>query len=96
VTDILMKHRIRAVVMGTVQGVGYRYFAINHAAGLGIVGYARNLQNGNVEVVAEGEEQNLDQFIDLLKHGPMGAYIREVVTVKLPATGEFRDFVVRY
>lgn len=91
-----MIKKIRAVVIGTVQGVGYRYFTVMRASGLGIVGYVKNLSNGNVEIVAEGEEADLDQFVELLKRGPSGAYVREVVVVKLPATGEFYDFRVEH
>jgi acylphosphatase len=88
--------RIRAVVIGTVQGVGYRYFAMMRAKGLGIVGYVQNNPDGNVEVVAEGEENDLESFVAALKRGPSGAYVREVVAVRLPATGEFYDFSVRH
>ena len=91
-----MNKRLRAVVIGTVQGVGYRYFAMNHAAALSIVGYVRNLLDGNVEVVAEGGHEDLEQFLSLLERGPSGALVREVVAVWLPATGEFYDFGVRY
>lgn len=91
-----MIKRIRAVVIGTVQGVGYRYFTIMRASGLGIVGYVKNLPNGNVEVIAEGEESDLDTLVSYLKRGPSGAYVREVVAVKLPATGEFYNFSVEH
>ena len=88
--------RIRAVIKGNVQGVGYRYFAVMRAAGLRLVGYVRNVPNGDVEVVAEGEEDALKQFVDLLKRGPMGAVVRDVITVNLPATGDFKDFEIRF
>jgi len=90
-----MKKRIRAVVQGTVQGVGYRYFTLIRAEPLGITGYVRNVPNGDVEVVAEGEEEKLEMFVSALKRGPMGAVVRNVVVVRLPATGEFKDFSVR-
>lgn len=86
---------MRAVIKGTVQGVGYRYFAVTRAGSLGLKGWVRNVPNGDVEVVAEGEETALARFEEMLKRGPMGAYVREVIAVHLPATGEFSDFQVR-
>lgn len=88
--------RIHAVIKGTVQGVGYRYFAVMRAGGLDITGYARNIPGGDVEVVAEGEEENLEKFLELLRRGPSGAYVRDAVVAWLPATGEFYDFAIRY
>jgi acylphosphatase len=90
-----MKRRLRAVVKGTVQGVGYRYFVITRAGGLGLTGWVRNVPNGDVEVVAEGEQEKLETFLSTLKRGPMGAVVRDVIVVWLPATGEFKDFDVR-
>ncbi len=87
--------RLRAVVRGTVQGVGYRYFTVTRAETLGLVGWVRNVPNGDVEVVAEGEESKLRDFLSMLQRGPMGAFVRDVVSVSLPATGEFKDFTVR-
>jgi acylphosphatase len=57
-----MTKRIRAVVKGTVQGVGYRYFAVNQAGAMGLVGWVRNVPNSDVEVVAEGDEEKLERF----------------------------------
>jgi acylphosphatase len=79
-----------------VQGVGYRYFAIARAEALELVGYVRNVPNGDVEVVAEGEQENLKTFIEALKQGPRSAVVQNVVVVWLPATGEFKDFRVRW
>lgn len=87
---------MRAVVKGTVHGVGYRYFAVTRAGLLGLTGWVRNVPNGDVEVVAEGDESALSRFDEMLKRGPMGAYVREVISIRLPATGEFPDFQVRY
>ena len=84
--------RIVATVCGRVQGVGYRYFAIDRAEALGIVGYARNLPNGDVEVVAEGGKAELESFIAALKRGPSAAFVREIKVDWMPATGDFKTF----
>ncbi len=73
-----MKRRIVALVSGRVQGVGYRAFARRKAQELGLSGYAENLPDGRVEVVAEGDEEDLKLFIEFLKRGPRLAQVEAV------------------
>ncbi len=61
--------RIHIYVYGRVQGVGFRLFVKETAKNLNLSGFVRNLFNGNVEVVAEGEKEKLNVFIDRLKEG---------------------------
>ena len=68
----------RWFVRGRVQGVGYRYFAQKAAAGLGLRGYARNLDDGRVEVYAIGPEDKLSEFAGMLYRGPQWADVRGV------------------
>lgn len=63
------------VVQGVVQGVGYRFFVLNQAHLYDLKGYVRNLPNGSVEVVAEGEKGLVKDFIDRLRIGPMSAHV---------------------
>ncbi|GAA3529345.1 acylphosphatase [Zobellella aerophila] len=56
-------------VSGLVQGVGFRYYTQRQAEILGVSGYARNLADGRVEVVAEGERHNVQQLVDWLAGG---------------------------
>ncbi|HWC99799.1 MAG TPA: acylphosphatase [Candidatus Sulfopaludibacter sp.] len=65
-------------VRGRVQGVGYRSFAQKAAAGLGLTGYARNLDDGRVEVYAVGTEEKLSQLAGMLHRGPMWSDVRGV------------------
>lgn len=58
---------MRAIFVGAVQGVGFRATAKRHADTLGLVGYARNLQNGSVEVCAQGREEDLQKLLSKLK-----------------------------
>ena len=60
----------RFIVRGRVQGVGYRYFVRRAAASLGITGYAKNLADGSVEVVAEGPDDRLADLEGRLREGP--------------------------
>ncbi len=75
-----MKRRLVALVSGRVQGVGYRAFARRKAEELGLSGYAENLPDGRVEVVAEGEEEDLQLFLEFLKRGPRLAQVEAVDT----------------
>ena len=68
----------RWFVRGRVQGVGYRYFAQKAAAELGLHGYARNLDDGRVEVYAVGAEDKLSAFAGALHRGPQWADVRGV------------------
>ncbi|MGQ9510350.1 MAG: acylphosphatase [Thermaceae bacterium] len=70
--------RMVASVKGRVQGVGYRAFAQKKALELGLSGYAENLPDGSVEVVAEGPEEALLLFLHHLKQGPRLARVDEV------------------
>ncbi len=68
----------RWLVRGRVQGVGYRYFAQRAASGLGLTGYARNLDDGRVEVYAAGPQDKLSQLAGMLHRGPRWADVRGV------------------
>ncbi|GAB5602078.1 acylphosphatase [Thermus sp. FJN-A] len=70
--------RLVALVKGRVQGVGYRAFAQKKALELGLSGYAENLPDGRVEVVAEGPEEDLLAFLHHLKQGPRLARVEAV------------------
>jgi acylphosphatase len=65
-------------VRGRVQGVGYRYFARHAATSLNLTGYARNLDDGRVEVYASGSPESLEEFAGMLHRGPRFAEVRGV------------------
>jgi acylphosphatase len=76
-----------------VQGVGFRYTAVDLAESLGITGWVRNLRDGRVEILAEAQENSLKDFLDRIKEG-FSAYIRDTQVDWQPATGEFGDFTI--
>jgi acylphosphatase len=80
---------------GRVQGVGFRYIACRTAAGYDVTGTVRNLPDGRVECVVEGERDQIDAFLSDLGRRMTG-YIRDRGESSAPPTGEFRDFGVRY
>ena len=79
---------------GRVQGVGFRYTVRDLAEGLGITGWVRNLRDGKVEILAEFEENILNDFLEQVR-GEFSAYIRDVQIDWKPATGEFSGFTIK-
>ena len=86
--------RLHAVIDGSVQGVGFRMFVLDHANALGLTGWVRNTYEGRVEVIAEGEISLLERLLDKLRLGPRGAFVTEVEKEWQAATGEFTSFEV--
>ncbi len=87
---------LHAYVRGRVQGVGFRYFAIEQAMMLGLRGYARNARDGSVEVLAQGPRPALERLLSRLRQGPPAAYVSEVRTVWGKPTEHLSGFHVRW
>lgn len=75
-------------VSGRVQGVGYRYFVLRAAEALGVSGYAKNLADGSVEVLAEGGEKVLADFEARLREGPSFARVADVERAAIASRGD--------
>ncbi len=89
-----MQKRVECSVFGEVQGVSYRHFTKETAKRLGLIGFVKNLSDGTVEVVAEGEERALRQFTKALKEGYPLAKVSQVREVWGEATGDFKTFLI--
>lgn len=83
-------------IRGRVQGVYYRQSAADEAVRLNLRGFVRNLRDGDVEAVAEGEPEALEQFVSWCHRGPPAARVTEVQVRDEAATGEFQSFEVRH
>lgn len=80
---------------GMVQGVGFRYTTRKIAADYPITGYVQNLPDGRVHLVAEGDPQELDQFVaEIYRY--FGGYIDSAETHRRPATGQFHRFSIKH
>ena len=90
------KKRLHLFYTGRVQGVGFRFTAETTALSLELTGWVKNLPDGRVEVICEGEEETLVHFLEKMRSGPMKPYIRNVESVWSEATGEFQDFSIRF
>lgn len=87
---------VRAIVHGRVQGVFFRTFVEEHAQRLGLVGYVRNLPSGAVEMMAEGEREQVNKLVERLKTGPPTAIVDRVEINWSDFTGDHSEFRVRY
>ena len=85
--------RVQAIISGKVTGVGFRYYAAHIADRLDLVGTVRNLPTGEVEAVAEGEEEVLNLFIDALRQGPSSGRVDHLQTAWDEPSGQFLRFV---
>jgi DNA ligase D-like protein (predicted 3'-phosphoesterase) len=85
---------VRATVRGQVQGVGFRYTAVERAGEFGVLGWVRNEDDGTVLVHAEGPDEAVDALVEWLREGPRGAVIEEVAVEKGKVEGH-EQFAVR-
>lgn len=91
-----MMKKVKVIVSGRVQGVWYRASTYKKAVGFGVNGYVRNLINGNVEFVAEGEESKVDQLIEWARRGPEFADVEDLQIEVLEYDSEYDDFKVKH
>jgi acylphosphatase len=85
----------RFIVSGRVQGVGFRYFVKQEARLEGLRGWVRNLPDGRVEAVVEGDEAALDRLAGALRRGPGSARVTRVLAEPITCSGLARDFEIR-
>jgi len=88
--------RVRIVVSGRVQGVGFRYATIAEARRLGLAGWARNVPDGSVEVVAEGEAAAVQALVAWCRHGPPSARVHHVAHAEVARDEPVGQFGVRW
>lgn len=89
------RRRLKAEIVGDVQGVGFRVFAERQARRDSVHGYVRNRQDGAVEVEAEGQAEDLDRFLTALRQGPRLARVQDVRVTWSPYRGDLGPFGVR-
>ena len=87
---------VRIVARGRVQGVFFRDFTTRRARELGLTGYVRNVTEGAVEAIAEGERVKLENLARHMRKGPPGASVASVETNWSESTGKYPTFVTRF
>ena len=86
--------RVHVLVAGRVQGVWYRASAARNASELGLTGWVRNLPDGRVELVAEGDAESVDALLVWCRRGPPLARVTGLDVREMAVTGEFTEFAV--
>jgi len=90
------KTRAHVVVFGRVQGVSYRKNTVKQARKLGLSGWVKNLDDGRVEAVFEGEKKSIEKIVDWAKKGPVLAFVLNLNADWQEYKGEFNNFEIRY
>lgn len=88
--------RAHVWISGRVQGIFFRANTRRKAMDLNIKGWVKNLEDGRVEAVIEGEDQSVKEMIEFLQKGPFGAKITKFETKEEKYTGEFKFFEIEY
>ncbi len=87
---------LKVFIYGIVQDVSFRAFIKEHADNLGVYGYVKNLDDGRVEAVFEGYDNEVNKILELCKKGPSGSRVKDMEIEKMPKQG-FNDFkIVRF
>jgi acylphosphatase len=94
-TGKIMKVRARVIVAGWVQGVFFRSETRRLANAYGVTGWVRNLEDGRVEAVFEGEEESVKRLVEFCRKGPPAARVDNVDVSWERYSGSFDDFQIR-
>jgi acylphosphatase len=90
------KIQVKAVISGRVQGVFYRAETKNTADKLGIQGYVKNLPNGSVEAVFEGDNSIVNKMLEWCNKGPSAARVENIFSEKIEESSNFEEFLIKY
>jgi len=91
----MKQYAFHAIVRGSVQGVGFRYYTEREAKKLNIKGWVKNNSNGDVEIWAEGTKPDLDDFHKWLRHGPGSSRVDSVDKDEI-LPKNYREFNIEY
>ncbi len=91
-----MAVRAHVWISGIVQGVAFRYYTRRQAVQLGLTGWVRNLRNGRVEAVFEGDDDRVEDMLAWCREGPPGARVDDLKVEKSQVTREFPTFDIAF
>jgi acylphosphatase len=92
----MAKSRVKLIIKGIVQGVSFRYYTQREARKYGVGGWVRNLPDGSVAALFEGEEEDIEAMIQWCRQGPPGARVTGVIVQPDEYQGEFQSFSVTF
>ena len=88
--------RVHVYISGRVQGVFFRAETQRAAKGFNLTGWVRNLADGRVEALFEGEDKSVDKMLEWCHIGPPAARVENLIVTEEPYTGEFNDFTIKF
>ena len=91
-----MKIRVHVFISGKVQGVFFRSRIMERAHTLGVTGWVKNLPDGRVEAVFEGEKDAVEEMVNFCKIGPSRSLVEDIEIQLEVYTGEYKDFAITY
>lgn len=83
-------------IEGRVQGVGFRHYTRKNAESLGVTGWVKNLEDGRVEAVFQGDEEQVNELIERCKEGPVASYVKDIEIGKDSGVEDHDDFSVLF
>jgi acylphosphatase len=92
----MAKSRAKLIIKGIVQGVNFRYYTQREARKYSVSGWVRNLADGSVAAVFEGEEEDVEAMVQWCRLGPPGAHVTELVVQPEEHRGEFSSFSIKF
>jgi acylphosphatase len=95
-TDIKILKTFRILVSGRVQGVGFRYFAHERALQCNIKGYVQNTHDNRVEIICQGQKNDLDMFIMAVRKGPALSFISEFLLEEIVKCSIYDIFEIKH
>jgi acylphosphatase len=90
----MKRQRAHIFYTGRVQGVGFRYTVRTTAMGFDVTGTVKNLPDGRVELLAEGEKAELEAFLQAIRDSEVGSFIRQETATWSEAKADFRGFEI--
>jgi acylphosphatase len=92
----MKRHKVTNLYSGRVQGVGFRFTVRTLTNGFEVTGMVRNLEDGRVELAAEGAKEELEAFLEAIRQSEVGRFIRQEQVCWSEATNEFRGFDITH
>ena len=93
---MVIKSAVHLIVSGKVQGVGFRWFVVKTGRSFALIGYAKNLPEGNVEIHAEGNKMDIQRFVGKVKQGSPSSRVDHIEIMWINPSNRFKDFAVKY
>jgi acylphosphatase len=92
----MSKSRVKVIIKGLVQGVNFRYHTHREARNRNLTGWVRNLPDGSVAALFEGDADEVEGMVQWCRHGPPSAQVTEMIVQPEEFRGEFQSFSIQF